>query len=299
VVISKLLFKRYKPAPFTALRLEKENTHTEAFLRDNEKQIAITNNHAIVSEQPFIIAAWSLPELVGKEYKMIIQSAGKTPAVIQLRWTKMVEMPGGNPLHIFEVAGSTTTIRSILIRSYFRLKQKKKIPLRVSRYYAAAYTLPRKVILTSFKSGDYVNMFPMDFQGHVKETNSYVLGLRNTNITLDKIADTRKLVVSEFDINNTSDIYHLGKHHSSAPPSVKSLPFEVTDSELHHFPVPAFASSYLELSISEIMNLGSHSLIISNIIHSKQLKPGTCCLYHVDISSYLSREKYYRQYRID
>jgi hypothetical protein len=282
-----------------ALKLADADIREEVLLSFPDRQIVITESHAIVCEQPFLIAVWNadLPE--NRRCSMIIKRQEKHLASMSLKFENTICTFNNSQLHLFRVYDCTSSLHSMLFRSYFFAKQKKKVPFRISGYYAAAYSFPRKVILTSFRSDDYFNIFPMDFQGYIKDQNAYILGLRNTNITLEKIAQLKKLAVTDFNISNPGDIYRLGKHHSSAPPSVGSLPFAVINSEIFNFPIPVFAGSYAELSTKDIVNLGSHSIIISEIVHTKQLKPLTGCLYHIDTATYLSSERYYRQHHID
>ena len=126
------------------------------------------------------------------------------------------------------------------------------------------------MIITSFSDHEYYNMFPMDFQGHYPEPGIQLLGLKTSNITVNRIIDSRRVVVSSTDQIDSKTVYALGAHHSKEPPPINNLPFETCESEIFNFPVPGFSSSYRELEIVGHHILGSHCMLVGHVINAKQ-----------------------------
>jgi flavin reductase (DIM6/NTAB) family NADH-FMN oxidoreductase RutF len=146
---------------------------------------------------------------------------------------------------------------------------------------SALYSYPRKIIIVSYRDDAYYNIFPMDIQGFIEQENIYILGLRTTNITLSKILEAKKVVISDTDTVEINTVYNLGKHSSSTPTPKDKLPFGTNDSELFGFPVPDFTGSYKEIEIIHHKKMGYHMLLVGKVVNSKKLKPQTSSLYHV------------------
>jgi len=118
----------------------------------------------------------------------------------------------------------------------------------------------------------------------------YILGLRTTNLTLGKILSTKRLVISDTNKADIKTIYALGKHGSSAPPPLESLPFTVSKSEIFGFPVPDFSSSYKEVEIIQHRELGYHMLMLGKIVNAKETLSEPLLLYHVHILEFLNSD---------
>jgi hypothetical protein len=131
----------------------------------------------------------------------------------------------------------------------------------------------------------------MDLQGEMPGTNKYVFGLRHTNITLSRIIDTKKLVVSECSSENKDAIYELGKHHGSTPPSIDSLPFTLKPTHHYGFYVPGWVDGYKEIRILKTMNLGSHMLLWGESDDIHGLPDPSGHLFHIHFLLYLLQRK--------
>jgi hypothetical protein len=81
-------------------------------------------------------------------------------------------------------------------------------------------------------------------------------------------------------------IYALGRHHSN-PPEINDLPFHTTQSERFSFRVPDLSGSYREIELIDHYNIGTHTLLIGNILNKKEIKEVTSVLYHVHYFEYL------------
>jgi hypothetical protein len=146
------------------------------------------------------------------------------------------------------------------------------------------------VRLISFREGAWYNIFPMDLVGDIPLSRNYVFGLRHSNVTLARIIETKKLVVSEISYEYKNIIYKLGKHHRE-PLSEADLPFELIRSETFDFPIPAWADSYKEIRIVNTMNLGSHMLLWGEEINQKYLSDPHAHLFHIHFLHYLHQRK--------
>ena len=131
--------------------------------------------------------------------------------------------------------------------------------------FVAAYSHPRRVRLISFREGDEYNIFPMDLLGEVPAQSKYVFGLRHTNRTLRQIMATGRIVVSEVPAAHEDVVYKLGKHHSSCPPALEELPFEVKSTRIFGFYYPAWVQGYKEVRILRTFDMGSHMLLWGQI----------------------------------
>ncbi len=155
--------------------------------------------------------------------------------------------------------------------------------------YSAAYSYPRKVRLISFKEDNWFNIFPMDLVGDIPLSKRYVFGLRHTNVTLSRIIETKKMVVSEIPYHFKDLIYQLGKHHRQPLSEIK-LSFEIIQSDIYKFPIPVWAVSYKEIKIVKTLNLGSHMLLWGEEINVRNLSSQSGHLYHIHFLHYLHQK---------
>jgi flavin reductase (DIM6/NTAB) family NADH-FMN oxidoreductase RutF len=186
-------------------------------------------------------------------------------------------------------------IHQKLLIGYFYWQRQNKISLKELDCFCAAYLYPRKVVLTCFGQPDDYNLFPMDLQGYIKTEDVYVLGLRNTNVTLKKIIAAGKVAVCEVSSANKDALYLLGRHHSSQPPRLSDLPFTFKSSELFQIPVPDIASAYVELEIIKHIDLGSHTVLVGKVVNQNHHSHReTYSLYHQHITKAIKGKNVYR-----
>jgi hypothetical protein len=177
--------------------------------------------------------------------------------------------------------------RNLLFTRYYK---KNGLTLSKFKYLVSVYSYPREIKLISFREGDYYNIFPMDLLGEIKSKNRYVFGLRHTNVSLPKIIQTGKLVVSEVSFQYKDIIYELGKHHSSKPPSLDSLPFGLLRSKNLNFYIPDWVKSYREIKIFKTKNLGSHMLLWGELLEENKLTNLTGDLFLIHFFHYLHQK---------
>ncbi len=286
--LRKVLFKDQKLFP--AVRISFNQIKEKVLLKQGRDSMDISEKHCIVCHRPFLMAVWMTPNELSQfstePAQVLVLTGTQVSAELAIRLKMKIE-EGNNWVVIFLIEQAkcfqTNSFHQLLIRTYFRNKN----TLLEDKIYGAMYSYPRKVIAASFRDKEHYNIFPMDFQCFVKESNLYILGLRTTNTTLAKILQARRLVISDTDSADINDIYFLGGHHSSALSSIDKLPFGISDSELFGFPVPDFAASYKEMEIVQNLELGSHMLLIAKALNSKEAKEPISYLYHIHFFEFL------------
>ncbi|MEP6673926.1 MAG: hypothetical protein ABJA78_02180 [Ferruginibacter sp.] len=288
----KIIYKDLGIKAFIVTRLHQHEIIETVFLRSGEVEIDITRRHSMICLDPFCVAIWLTPEqltAINADRVMIFFKNGKKiNAGISLNIIESISV-GSSVLLLYKAVHANNyqlnAFYRFLTLSFF-LKNKTST-YQQRKFIAALYSYPRKVIAVSYKEPGYCNIFPMDIQGYIAESGFYILGLRTSNIVLDKILATKKLVVSDTDQADVSTIYSLGKHLSVSPPAIETLPFTTSNSELHGFPVPGFAASYKELEIIESRKLGYHMLLVAKVINAKELRKDPSSIYHAHIFQFV------------
>jgi flavin reductase (DIM6/NTAB) family NADH-FMN oxidoreductase RutF len=182
---------------------------------------------------------------------------------------------------IFEITEASCLqvgpIRRRLISRYFR---NKNTPAQ-DRMYGALYSYPRKVVAVSHVDATGYNIFPMDFQCLVEPDGICILGLRTTNITLQKILNTGSVTISNTHAVSLEQIYQLGSHHSASPPPMAELPFATSPGKLFGFPVPEFATGYSEIELKASRQLGTHMLMVGNVVNRVNPASPVNAIHHI------------------
>jgi flavin reductase (DIM6/NTAB) family NADH-FMN oxidoreductase RutF len=282
---------------FIPLRLPSSQVIESVFLEYAGNRINITGSHGIFCQEPFVIGVWRKEILQDHaECDLIIYSGENKQVTVKLALDNVIKLEG-HTLYLFNATGIQASILQRIKLRYLQFRTRTKQPLKLFRLFAALYSYPRKIILTSFGAGDHFNLFPMDFQGYIEQENIVLLGLRNTNITLQYIIEQKQVVVADFDLDSIRPVYDLGKHHSTKPPHPQHLGFAIIHTDELKFPIPAFAPAYKEVSVLNTLQLGSHTLIIGKVINSTS--PATDRnLYHISQIEF-SCNGHYRQFVID
>jgi hypothetical protein len=292
-----IFLKGYSLSQFKALGLPGDAILARTFLQSTSNQIDITSQHCILCQEPFLVATWSKDPGVPSAQFLEIRTGKEKTAILGLRLSRIVEI-GKTKLYLFEILTVSNNSRSFFLRELLYRKSRSSVPKKIFNIFSALYAHPRQVIIVSFSAADLFNIFPMDFQAHLRDEGRYVLGLRNTNVTLQHVIKHKRLVVADIASVEPTVIYQLGKHHSTRPPSIQSLPFEVIPSKEFNIPVPAFASEYKELEIEAVFPLGGHTLLVGKVVKSVSLSGDTNKFRHIDTIAFLSSSKHYGKYHL-
>jgi hypothetical protein len=203
-------------------------------------------------------------------------------ATVSLQYVDQIDEAGGT-LFLFASVESriyhVNKLRTLLL--FNKYYKNPKWPFDRYKSLIAAYSYPRRVRIISFKQGDYYNIFPMDLLGTIPGAGKQVFGLRHTNVTLGKIIETKKIVLSEVPYKYKDVIYQLGKHHGGSPPPLSALPFGIQTTDTFGFPVPEWAESYKEIELERTRDLGSHMLLWGNIANERIFRNSAGSLYHI------------------
>ena len=299
--IKRMIFGDLRVSAFVVTRLLDTEIKESVSLQVSTMEIDITKRHSMICLAPFCIAVWLSQAQLGsinpKTAKILFNKQKKIRAKLKLSLIEKIE-EGNTVLLLYKACHASLKQLNPFSRfiTLSRFLRNKDTCFRQRKFIAALYTYPRKIIVVSYKEKDYCNIFPMDIQGHISESDLYILGLRTTNLALSKILATGRIVISDTNKAGIKTIYALGRHGSSAPPPLKSLPFEVGDSELFNFPVPDFSSSYKEVEIIQHRKLGYHMMLLGKVVNTKETIPEPSLLYHLHIlefinSGYVNEEK--------
>jgi flavin reductase (DIM6/NTAB) family NADH-FMN oxidoreductase RutF len=285
--LRKLLFDNTE-IPFVSSSLLPEEIKEKVYLRKpfTKELFEITRQHWIVCQDPFTVAIWqheAAYRVGGDRVLLVVLHNDKMVAEMALKFAREIPLKVG-ALRLMEANSAASYhlnfFKRSLLLNYLRFKWKKEQSKNINNF-CAAYSYPRKVVLISFIGGDHFNIFPMDFHGYIPGSNAYVLGLRTSNYTIDKIQEKRRIVVCEVPASKKDIIYTLGKHHGKNPPSVDALPFLLHLSKEFHFPYPEFTLSYYEVLLTHAEKLGSHMLLLGEVINNVTTKSPDRQLYHV------------------
>lgn len=284
--VKRLLFKNLDLKDYFAVRIAAGRPEEKVWLKNGNSRLDISEKHCVACEKPFCIAvlvsAGEFHQFSSGKPELVITNGTRisTWLALSLEWQTEEDE---HVIALFEIE-KVKCYQLSQFKQYILLKYylgKGKLSYRERKIYGALYSYPRSVVVVSYKEEGYYNIFPMDFQCYVAGRNRYMLGLRTTNITVEKILRAKKVVISDTDTIDISTIYALGRHHSGEPPGINELPFHTTDSERFKFPVPAFSASYREIELTGHYRTGSHLLLIGKVVNTKEIRKGSSPLYHI------------------
>ncbi len=284
--ISKLFFKDAGIKTFYITRLLQNQIEEKVVLKNARTPIDVSRSHGMICLDPFCMAIWLSAEhadSVNTEKTEIQFIKGdKINASIKLGLIEKIATQGGVLLlyKVEKVRNHQFTALHRLVLFRYLLRSKKNT-YHHRKVISALYSYPRNIIIVSYKDDEYYNIFPMDIHAYIPKDDLYILGLRTTNITLNKILEAKKVVVCDTDNVDIKTVYDLGKHSSTAPTPIDKLPFGTNESELFHFPVPDFVGSYKEIEIIQHKKMGYHMLMVGKILNHKIIRQNSSSLYHI------------------
>jgi flavin reductase (DIM6/NTAB) family NADH-FMN oxidoreductase RutF len=303
-ILQKIVYRNTGIIQYPGVTIE-DSVDERVLLKTTGSITDVSSTHWVLCLEPLTFGIWVSKEMYreNETYHLIVESKGNSGkqqrklAEAKLVLTNKIEEPDGILLlliiescKLFHVPPAESWL---LYRIYFR---KPGFSFHQFKSYSIAYSYPRKVRIISFREGDYFNIFPMDLVGTVN--NRYLFGLRHTNQSLQRIIQTKKLVVSEIPFQYKPLIYQLGTHHSSAPPSLEQIPFKTIPSKDFGFPVPEWAEKYNEISITQTLSLGSHMLLYGITKNEETISPKAGHFFHIHFLLHLYQKRRSRAYRL-
>ena len=285
-LIKNIFFKNTTVQTFFISRLLEKEVEEKVYLKINRLGIDITGHHAMICLDPFCVAVWLSNDesnsIDPDTVKIKFKKGDKLNATIDASIIEKIPTERG-VLLLYQVE----KVKNYQLSPFHRLAlfawflRSKKNTYYSRRVISALYSYPRKIIIVSYKDDNYFNIFPMDIQGYIPEEDLYILGLRTTNATLNKILEAKKVVVCDTDTVDIATVYNLGKHSSNAPTPLDQLTFGTSESEVFGFPVPDFTGSYKEIEIIRNRKMGYHMLMVGKVLNYKKRKENSSSLYHV------------------
>jgi len=286
-LIKTLFFKSAKKIQtFYITRLAQNQVEEKVFLKKDKSVTDITAHQGMICLDPFCIAVWmpdsKLDFLDAQSVTIQFKKGSKLNAAMGVSLIEKIPTEQGELLlyKIEKVKNHQLSVLHRLVLFAYFLRSKTNT-YHSREVISALYSYPRKIIIVSYRDENYYNIFPMDIQGYIAEEGLYILGLRTTNVTLNKILEAKKVVVCDTDKVNIKTVYDLGKHSSSAPTPIENLPFGTIKSEMFSFPVPDFTGSYKEIEIIHHKKMGYHMLMVGKVLNEKIIRQGSSSLYHV------------------
>jgi len=290
-LVKKIFFNHTPIKTFFITRLDSRGIEEKVFLKAGAKLYDVTNTHAMICLNPFCMAVWLNDEEIGsfnlRDVDIQFKKGKKLNANIHLSLIEQIRTDKG-ALLLYKVAHVKNYQLNPLHRLVFfaYLLRSKANTYYSRRVISALYSYPRSIIIVSYKDDSYYNIFPMDIHGYIQQEGLYILGLRTTNITLNKILEAKRVVVCDTDKVDINTVYNLGKHSSTSPTQINNMPFGTYDSEKFGFPVPDFTGSYKEVEIIQHKKMGYHMLMVGKVVNAKQINPAPLSLYHVGFLQY-------------
>lgn len=287
MLIKNLFFKHSgKIQAFMITRLRADEIAEKVLFNTGPYSFDITRQHGMICLDPFCMAVW-LPK---EHAEMASVQTAKIEFIngdalnARIRVSLIEKIPTDNGfLLLYRIIRVSNFQLSILHRLVFLgyLLRAKNNTYHHREVISALYSYPRSIIIVSYRDAEYCNIFPMDIHSYIEAEGLYLLGLRTTNVTLNKILEEKKVVVCDTNAVDINTVYNLGKHSSKSPTPVDQLDFKVSDSELFKFPVPEFSGGYKEIEIIQHKKMGYHMLMIGKVVNRKVLKQNPASLYHV------------------
>ncbi|HVT84721.1 MAG TPA: hypothetical protein VHD35_05945 [Chitinophagaceae bacterium] len=300
--LKELFYKDIQITEYSGITVT-ENIHEKVYFKIGKKLFEVTQDHWVLCLEPLVFGIW-LPKnkiafdpnknhdysLYFKE--LLLNEKEKKLAVAKVKYFDRIDEQDGSLL-LMKLNKSKISHTNLMETRFLFSKYYKKPGFVFKKFkaYVSGYSYPRKVRIISFKDGDYYNIFPMDLLGNITESKKFVFGLRHTNHTLAKIIENKKIVVSEIPCRHKTEVYDLGKHHSSKPPSPDKLPFKIFPSKNFEFPITEWAEKYYEIKIIHTLNLGSHMLLWGEIQHEEILKKPESHFYHIHFMLHLYQKR--------
>ena len=284
----------------------------KVWLQNNSKTLEVSDNHWLLCIEPIMYGIWieNNEWTQDKEIRPFTMYLGGTiardrnsvhqpEAILILELFDRIDQVDGT-LFLLRLQSTRLYQLDFLRRYllYFRYYRKGGLTLSRFKEFVSSYSYPRRIRIVSFRKDNYLNIFPMDLLGDIGRQKRYVFGLRHTNVALQMILETGKLVVAEVPREFKNTVYELGKHHSSSPPSPDDLSFKVIETKTFRFFVPEWVESYKEVRIIRTINMGSHMLLWGEIVSEERLKGSSEHLFLVHFLHYLHQKNKGYEYQL-
>lgn len=320
-MIGKLLKLQNKPrvSQFTAVSIVRGEIKEKVILEGQglEKPIDISETHTPLCLYPLIIGAIINPVVISKKKRFTItifhyKSSGNNRmmyetellAKVNLVFFDLIEIEKNKAVLLLKVKNSRIYqpdlqeryMHTIFLYFHF-LRMKKKKSFSFLKNMMAIYLYPRKTILNIIKTTSHYNIFPMDFICESENEEVILLGLNCKNRSLNLIIKTKKMLIIEIDSASKDMAYKFAGNHKEEMPKPGYTANNKSMSEKFNFPFPEFAISYTEISCRKYLKLGSHFLLICDVINKTDLKPQIPLLCHISSVHQSYKEKQSQLYQ--
>ena len=272
---------------------------------DSIKELDITDHHLFIGYKPLLIAIDKdfLPD--GNYYnsgklklsfrtKDDLEVASLVIRLVQkvkLNSTTCLLFEGEKGIHSFD-----NPVHKFInaLRYNLTAERKKNIFLPGNLYdqVKIAYSIPRKICLTTVSSGNLINIFPIDISGPLNEKH-FIISLRSSGKANRQIEYKKNCLVSIMDANSSKEVYNAGKNHMRelSVPDKLGISLRNETSDRLKFPIPSGAIKYYELEKIDKFEIGIHTIYYFNIVNSVILSHKKNVLAHIHRDYAQWREK--------
>lgn len=295
-LIRNIAFRGSDIKQFLAIKINDRNIFERVVITHDSCSYDITENQWILCQQPFVLGIWvplsNLTKFDSQPCLLKVTSLDhvKIFCMAELAPLKKIKLKHGH-IYLFSMKRTScfqlNPIKRLLWLKILQHQQRQQLSFTELIKFAAGFSFPRKVILVVYYEEGYHNFFPMDFQGFIEAEGMQVLGLRKTNVTLQKIIENKKILICEVDSIHKDQLYSWGKHHSTSPPALNDIALHPAVSSRFKFPIPLIAKSYKEIEIGDTFDMGSHMLLIGKEISDENYIIEHNPLYHIHAFQFL------------
>ena len=288
---------------FSAVSIIRGKINEKVFLEGTgiKKSIDISEIHSPLCLYPLIIGVIINPEVISIKKNFIIkifndklssnrENKTKTDLLAKINLTHIDFIELGNNLgilllkinksHLYQPGFLERYRYTIFLYLHF-LRMKKKKSFSFLNNLTAIYFYPRKTILNIIKTTSHYNIFPMDFICESLNEEVVLLGLNSQNRSIDEIINTKKMLIIEVDSMSKDIVYGFAGNHKEEILKPEYGADNKYVSEKFQFPFPHFTVSYKEISCRKHLKLGSHFLLICDVINKTELTRKISLLYHI------------------
>jgi flavin reductase (DIM6/NTAB) family NADH-FMN oxidoreductase RutF len=145
-----------------------------------------------------------------------------------------------------------------------------------------AYSIPRRIYLTSVGSNGLFNIFPTDISGKFDE-DYFIVSLRSKGKANAQIEKEGKCLIAIMNADSFNEVYKAGKNHMRGLSKAAELGIGLRNesSVIFSLPVPLGTVQYFELDKIDKFEVGIHSIHFFRIVNSVMLSDKSSVLAHI------------------
>lgn len=145
-----------------------------------------------------------------------------------------------------------------------------KMTSREVRASQVAFIRPHPLMLGSIGSPAQGNIFPMNLMGHLGH-DQIAFALKNSRRPAHLVEHAGRIAVSSLPLSLSPMAFRFAVHHTKEQVGWETVPFALRTSAKFGIPVPSAAGRVMELEVSGVYKIGSHTLFIAQIVADERV----------------------------